>query len=53
MLLRAPKDVAMKIKVLVHVAEEGGYWEAAKGWIEVAAERTPSNPLAQVVEVEL
>ncbi len=67
----------MKIRVLVHPAEEGGYWaevpalpgcvsegdtldevlanirEAAEGWIEVAAERTPADPQAQVVEVEL
>ena len=67
----------MKLKVLVHPAEEGGYWaeipalpgcvsegdtldevlenlrEAAEGWVEVAADRTPSDPHAQVVVVEL
>ncbi len=67
----------MRLKVLIHAAEEGGYWaevpalpgcvsegetmdevlanirEAAEGWIEVAADRTPIDPLAQVVEVEL
>jgi len=67
----------MKFKVVVHSAEEGGYWaeipalpgclsegetydevlanirEAAEGWVEVAAERTPTDPQAQVVEVDL
>ena len=67
----------MKLKVLVHSAEEGGYWmeapalpgcvsegatfeealanirEAAKGWLEVAAEREPVDPAAQVAEIEL
>ena len=67
----------MKLKLLVHPAEEGGYWaeipalpgcvsegdtldevlenlrEAAEGWVEVAADRTPSDPRAQVVVVEL
>ncbi len=67
----------MKLKVLVHPAEEGGYWaevpalpgcvsegetldevlanirEAAEGWVEVAAERTLSDPETQVVEVEI
>ena len=66
----------MKLKVLVHPAEEGGYWaevpalpgcvsegdtfddvlinirEAAEGWMEVAAERAPSDAEAQIVEVE-
>jgi predicted RNase H-like HicB family nuclease len=67
----------MKFKVLIHPAEEGGYWaeipalpgcvsegesfeevlgnirEAAEGWLEVAAERTPVDSETQVVEVEL
>jgi len=67
----------MKLKVLVHPAEEGGFWaeipalpgcvsegesfdetlsyirEAAEGWLEVSAERAETDPLAQVVEVEL
>jgi predicted RNase H-like HicB family nuclease len=67
----------MKLKVLVHPAEEGGYWaevpalpgcvsegdtfdqvianirEAAEGWIEVSADRTPVDSEAQIVEVEL
>jgi len=67
----------MKLKVLVHAAEEGGYWaevpalpgcisegdtreevlanirDAAEGWLEVAAERAPSDPVGQIVEVEL
>ena len=67
----------MKLKVLVHPAEEGGYWaeipalpgcvsegdtldevlenirEAAEGWVEVAADRTTSDPRAQVVVVDL
>lgn len=67
----------MRLKVLVHTAEEGGYWaevpalpgcvsegetidevlanirEAAEGWIVVAGDRTPNDPQARVVEVEL
>jgi predicted RNase H-like HicB family nuclease len=67
----------MKFKVLVHPAEDGGYWakvpalpgcvsegetheevlanirEAAEGWLEVAAGRTPVDSETQVVEVEL
>lgn len=27
--------------------------EAAQGWLEVAAERSPTDPQAQVVEVDL
>lgn len=67
----------MKLKVLVHTAEEGGYWveapalpgcvsegetmeealanirEAAEGWLEVAAQRAPVDPAAQVAQIEL
>jgi predicted RNase H-like HicB family nuclease len=67
----------MKFKVLLHPAEEGGFWaevpvlpgyvsegesfeevltnirEAAEGWLEVAADRTPVDSGTQVVEVEL
>jgi predicted RNase H-like HicB family nuclease len=67
----------MKLKIILHPAEEGGFWaevpglpgcvsegdtfaealanirEAAEGWLEVAAERTPVDSDAQVVEVEL
>jgi predicted RNase H-like HicB family nuclease len=67
----------MKLKIILHSAEEGGFWaevpglpgcvsegdtfaealanirEAAEGWLEVAAERTPVDSDAQVVEVEL
>lgn len=67
----------MKLKILVHQAEEGGYWaevpalpgcvtegdtleetlanvrEAAEGWLEVSATRTPPDPEAQLVEIEL
>ncbi len=27
--------------------------EAAEGWVEVAADRIPSDPKAQIIEVEL
>ncbi len=67
----------MKLKVVVHQAEEGGFWaevpalpgcvtegdtleetlanvrEAAEGWLEVSATRTPPDPEAQLVEIEL
>jgi predicted RNase H-like HicB family nuclease len=67
----------MRLKVLLHPAEEGGFWvevpalpgcvsegesreealsnirEAAEGWLEVSAEQAESDPLAQVVEVDL
>ena len=67
----------VKLKALLHPAEEGGYWakvpalqgcvsegdsrdealanirEAAEGWLEVSAEQTGTDPLAQVVEVDL
>ena len=67
----------MKLKILVHQAEEGGYWaevpalpgcvtegdtleetlanvrEAAEGWLEVSATRTPPDPEAQMGEIEL
>ena len=67
----------MKLNVLLHSADEGGFWaevpalpgcvsegdsreqalanirEAAEGWLEVSAEQAATDPLAQVVEVEL
>ena len=67
----------MKVKVVIHPADEGGFWaevpalpgcvsegetldevlanirEAAEGWVEVAAERTPADSRARIVEVDL
>ncbi len=67
----------MKLKILVHPAEEGGFWaevpalpgcvsegdtieetlanirEAAEGWLEVAATRTPLDTQAQIMEIEV
>lgn len=67
----------MKLKVLIHPDETGGFWaevpalpgcvsegetleetlanirEAAEGWLEVAAERAPTDAQSQVTEIEL
>jgi len=67
----------MKLKILIHPAEEGGFWaevpalpgcvsegdtleetlanvrEAAEGWLEIAANRTPLDTQAQIIEIEV